>query len=363
MYDDLAPSGDLLRERAAPDDAGALRLRRVRDLGDVINATFRLLRDNLGELGLGLVLVVGPAALLAAMLSAWAQLQMEMATFDPADPTSAFGSSGYVIGFAASAVAAVVVQLLIQSTVLGYLERYRRGEAGTVTPQRLWEATKKAFGPVLSTTAIAIGLLLTGFLAFTMLAAVTGVVGILVMLGALAGMVYLAPILSMLYVVRVAEGEGFWDGFERARDLVRGQWGPTFGVIFVATLLAVAIMLVLSIPGAVVQAAFSFNTLEGGGPLRVVAIAVAALFGVVAYAAYVVPVVAAAVQYFNLVERKEGAGLMADLDALQARPSPPAPQPAVPVPLWRPEPEAEAPPAGTGFRGGGFDDEGGGRAG
>src|SRR5690606_1234494 len=153
MYDDLAGSGDLLREQAPPDDAGAIRFRRERDLGDVVNVTFRFLRDNAAELGRGLLVIVGPVALVAAMVSAWAQLQMEAAVqgaFDPADSMSPFGDEGYVTGLILTVLAVVAMQLLIQAVVLGYVERYRRGAAGTITPAVLWEATKEAFRPVMS---------------------------------------------------------------------------------------------------------------------------------------------------------------------------------------------------------------------
>lgn len=361
MYDDLAGSGDLLREPAPPDDAGALPFRRERDLGDVVNVTFRFLRENLGELGLGLLVVVGPVALVAAFLSAWAQLQMETALagpLDPTDPEALFSTPGYVAGLAVTVLVTVLMQLLIQAVVLGYVERYRRGEAGTLLPTEIWEATKRAFGPVLSTTAIGLGLALGVFVALSFLTAVSPAFGLLAMLVGLVGVVYLGPSLTMLYVERVAERDTFWDGFEVTRGLVRGQWWPTFGVIFVSGLIAVVIMLVLSIPGAVVQAAFSFNTLDGGGTLRVVGLAAGSLFGVLVYAAYAVPTVASAFQFFNLVERKEGRGLGARLDALAAAPERPSALP--PAPLSEPAPE---PPAERGFRGGGFDDGARGEAG
>jgi hypothetical protein len=358
MYDDLAPPGDLLREVAPPDDAGALRFRRTRDLGDVVNVTFRFLRENARELGLGLLVVVGPVALVAAALSAWAQLQMAAALagpLDPANPEALFESAGYAAGLGVTVLVTLFMQLLIQAVVLGYVERYRRGEAGALPPTEVWEATKAAFGPVLSTTLLGLGLFLGFFVAASALAVAVPALGFVAMLAGLVGAVYLFPILTLLYVERVAERDGFREGFERTRDLVRGQWWPTFGVLFVSTLVAVVVMLVLAIPGSLVQAVASFNTLDGEGAPSVAAVAVGALFGVLVYAAYAIPTVAAAFQYFNLVERKEGAGLLAELDALGARPAPDVP-PVPPRPrAWRPEPEA--PPAGSGFRGGGFSQE------
>ncbi|HLT47854.1 MAG TPA: hypothetical protein VK002_11545, partial [Rubricoccaceae bacterium] len=260
----------------------------------------------------------------------------------------------------------VAMQLLIQAVVLGYVERYRRGAAGTITPAVLWEATKEAFRPVMSTMLIAMGLFLAFFVAFSLVTALASafglflvLVGFLLILIGMAAMVYLFPIVSLLYVERVAEGDGFWEGFAVVRDLVRGHWWQTFGLLVVVTIIVVVIVLVLSIPGVLVEALFSFNTLDGGGALRIVGLAVSALFGVLAYAAYAIPVLASAFQYFNLVERKEGTGLFGALDALAG----PAEEAAVPAPSWRP-PEAPsparppAPPTERGFRGGGFHDGG-----
>ena len=358
MYDDLAGSGDLLRDPAPPDDAGAIRFRRERDLGDVVNVTFRFLRDNARELGRGLLVIAGPAALVAAILSTWAQLQIETALsgpYDPSDPAALFGSEAYLRGLAVSLVVVVAMQLLIQSIVLGYVEGYRRGAAGALAPTELWEATKRAFGPVFSTMAVTVALLFALFVAVSLVTALVPVLGLLGALALMALAVYLVPILTLLYVQRVAEGDGFWEGFEATRDLVRGHWWFTFGLLVVVALLVFAVSIVLSVPGLVVQTAFGFNTLDGGGGLSVVAFAVTALFGVLLYAAYVLPVVAAAFQYFNLVERRDGTGLLARVDALGAEPRDEA------APSWRPSAGDGGPEAG-GFRGGGFPDEGGGRA-
>jgi hypothetical protein len=358
MYDDLAGSGDLLREAAPPDDAGAIRFRRERDLGDVVNVTFRFLRDNGRELGRGFLVIVGPAALVAAFAGAWAQAQMERAFSvppGPSDPTAVFGSSGYLTWLGITLLLAVLTQLLIQSVVLGYVERYRRGEAGTITPARLWEATRAALVRVTTTTLILVGLLFAS--------AFVWIVPILGFLLWFAGAVYLVPVVALLYVERVVEGDGFWDGFEATRGLVSGRWAQTFGLLFVVGLVVFGIALVLSIPSLLVGAVFSFNTLEGGGALRLGALAVSALFGVLVYAAYAVPVAATAFQYFSLVERKEGTGLFREVNALARAPA--ERQEAPGAPAWRPAaepPAADAPaadvPAERGFRGGGFFDEG-----
>lgn len=359
MYDDLAGSGDLLRESVPPDDAGPIRFRRERDLGDVINVTFRFLRDNARELGRGLLVIAGPVALLAAILSTWAQLQMETALaepYDPGDPAALFGSEAYVMGMAVTLLVVVAMQLLIQSIVLGYVERYRRGEAGALPPAELWEATKAAFGPVFSTMAITAALLFALFFVVSLVTALVPLLGLLAALAMMALAVYLVPILSLLYVERVAEGDGFWEGAEVTRGLVRGHWWLTFGLVVVVALIVLAVSVVLAIPGMVVQAAFGFNTLDGGGGVSVVALAVTSLFGVLVYAAYAIPIVAAAFQYFNLVERKEGTGLLARVAALGG---PPPTEPEGDEASWRPSEGTGGETAvGRGFRGGGFREEG-----
>jgi hypothetical protein len=259
----------------------------------------------------------------------------------------------------------VAMQLLIQAVVLGYVERYRRGEAGAVTPEALWEAAKETFVPVLSTTFIAMGLFFACGIALAFVATIVPVLGALAVLALMAGVVYLFPILTLLYVERVAERDGFWEGFETTRDYVKGHWWATFGLLVVVTLIVFGIMMVLAIPGALVQTAFGFNTLEGGGDVEVVALAVSALLGVLVYAAYVIPITAAAFQYFSLVERKEGTGLLMRVDALRGE-AEPAATASVPVASRRASEAAsdaplssEAPsPAERRFRGGGFHDEG-----
>ena len=349
MYDDLASAGDLLHDPRPPDDAGAIRFRRARDLGEVINATFRFLRETFRELGLGLVVVAGPLALIASALTVWAQGRLEQALTagpDLTDPLAAFDSPAYMQWLVVTVALVLFVQLLLQSAVLGYVERYRRGGAGAIPPGELWEATKRALGPVVSTTLIVLGLALLSTVVMAL-----PILGVLVWT---AGLLYVAPIVSLHYVERVAEGDGFVEGFARTRALVRGHWWMTFGILIVAGLIGFVFSLVVAIPGGLLEAALGFSTTEGGGALRVVAVAVSALFGVLAYATVAVPTVAAAFQYFNLVERTEGGGLQAEVDRLATRRSP-APDDRGGR-SWRGPSEPPDAPPGRGFRGGGFDE-------
>src|SRR5690606_15574086 len=163
---------------------------------------FRFLRDNARELGRGLLVIAGPVALLAALLTTWAQLQMETALaepYDPADPAALFGSDAYVTGVAATLLVVLVMQVLIQSIVLGYVEGCRGGQAGALPPAALWEATKGAFAPVFGTLLYTVALLFAVLFVVSLVTAVVPLLGVAMVFGVMVLAIYFFPILTLLY--------------------------------------------------------------------------------------------------------------------------------------------------------------------
>ncbi|NNF59014.1 MAG: hypothetical protein HKN04_12335 [Rhodothermaceae bacterium] len=367
MLDDLSTSGGLLGDDAtAPDDQGALRFRRVRDLGGVINVTFRFLSETWRELGMGLLVIVGPVAVLAALASVVLQNQMlgtmaGLGQVDPNDPFALFGQF-FTPAYFAVLLFGFLAPLLVTAVTLAYVRLYRAGEAGAITPGFLWAETRTTLGPVLTTTLALVGL---GILSI--------VVALIPCLGLLAGFafwIYLVPIVSLLYVVRTLEGDGLAEGVRRVRSLIEGRWAPSFGTVFVAGVIVFIIAMVFSIPSSMVSFGWTMNTLSGeppGSGTRVL-MAVGAVLGTFVYATYVIPVLAAAFLYGSLAERAESTELHAAVEAIGLTPRPEdtvmdpplraQPDDDASLSSWRPSSDDAPPSSSSGFRGGGFDEDG-----
>lgn len=356
MIDDLASQGSLLYQPESSDDLGAIRFRRERDVGDIINTTFRFIRDNLRELALGMLYIVGPIALLSTVLSFLVQSQMQASMFDltnmsnnPLEIYASIVTPAYV-GYL---FLLLVVQILVSAVVLGYVSLYREGHAGEITPGILWAEASHMLWPI-----IALSLLVVLFVILSLVIWIVPCLGAPAWLGA---WVYLFPSLSMATVSRALDQDSAMAAIKRPYELVKGQWGMSFGTMAIAVIVFMVIAMLLSIPGAIVGFASAMGTLEGDNPggASSVLLAIGSVLSTLTYLGYTIPLVAGAFLYFNLIERKEGAGLFADIDLIDSESS--VRREADDHSLRdRRMPEAEPGESsgfrGGGFRGGGFDD-------
>ena len=304
MYDDLTPAGDLLHDPAPAHDAGAIRFVQRRDVGDVINATFAFLRENWRELGRGLLFVVGPLALLAALASILAQLHVERA-FSEVDTVpidnpfwmlQAFLSPAYAI----TVLLGFLTPLAVTASTLAYIECYRQGEEGAIAPGRLWTVVRTMLVPVASVWLIFLALFILGLL-----------IVLVPCLGALAyaaGVLYSVPIAALTLVARAYERDTFGAALQRTRELVKGNWLRSFGVVFIVGLIVAAISVVLAIPNLLVGGGFQLNTLadEISSGQRL-AMAFSTLFATLAYiVAYPIPIRGSDVSVLRARRRRRG---------------------------------------------------------
>ncbi len=318
MIDDFGRAGALLNHPDSSDDLGTIRFREERDVGDIINTTFRFLRDNLREIAAGMLYIVGPIALLAAVLSFFVQSQMQALTFEftnpGANPFDILGSI-FTPAYLVYIGLLLVVQFLVTAVVLGYVRLYREGYAGGITPGVLWAEASHHIWPIL-----ALSLLVGLFLMLSVLVWIVPCLGALVWL---AAFVYLSPSLSMATVSRVLDEDSAMDALKRPYELVKGQWGMSFGVMAIALVAFMVFAMVLSVPGAIAGFGSAMGTLTGdnpGGGSRVL-LAVGSVLSTLTYLGYTIPLVAGSFLYFNLIERKEGVGLFSEIDRIDAAPT------------------------------------------
>jgi len=296
-----------------------INLRKVRDVGDVLNDTFRFIRQNIRVLGKSLLLIAGPAIVLSAIPSA--MLQISGFGVDPTNTTGA-AMTGSLIGLylvlviVFSMAASVLSVAVVHSTVMLYQDYGPDG----FEVQDVWEMTKAHFWTIL--------------LAILLIAVVVTVPAIIVIipcLGALAyivGLVYFMVSIAPLFPMLVREQIGIIDGMKRSMALVKEHWWATLGVVFVAFMIYSMLGGLFMVPYYIFFFINMMHTIDATSvsPLihvgMVVSSAVGSLGTILLYS---IPLIATALHYFNLVERKERTGLMTAIEAID--PSPPAETP------------------------------------
>jgi len=135
--------------------------------------------------------------------------------------------------------------------------------------------------------------------------------------------VYTGVILSIFPVVRAQENTAAVDGIKRCFALMKDFFWNSFGFFFFVGVAQIILSLIFSFPNMIVKVALPLmmpdmvsSSSDGSGVVQVVHIMTSIISTGGSELMYVIEISAIVIQYFNLVERKEGVGMMSKLDLL-----------------------------------------------
>jgi hypothetical protein len=286
-----------------------------RDFGQKVTAIFEFIGAHWRPLGRVLLYLGVPAALLHGIVSALLQSQlMRFLHDDYTQPmeygylSSAFHSPLYYL----NTMVTSIFQAVLILSVYGYLvECLHPTQPGApITVATVWANVKKRF---LGTFTFLFILALLWAAVFFLYS--TGepfaIFGFVVLSAAGA---YLAVTLSLFFIVQAVEDRTFGAAFSRCRQLMRGNWWATFGLIFLILFLLgmlrvgagmLTALLVASLTGAGLLGAAG-NDKEG---LSLIGLLLGSLSTIISLVLYPPILLTLAFQYFDLAERQEGVGL------------------------------------------------------
>ena len=294
--------------------SSSIALYRERTATDVINATFRFLRAHFGPLAKALLLLAGPALLLANIASAFS-----------ADP-QATATGGIRPGFFLVQMAFTLLgSVIAMGVTIGAIQiTYVDGPAA-LTTRRLWKAVR-THGVALFGRQVQIGLIIGGGSLFTAVAAggtigvlsasgstaLAVVVGGLLLLLFLGFLFYAAPTFMLLIPGQVDAERSI--SLMRCVRLVKGRWGQTLGVWLLATIITMVLFSVGWLPRLVMN----FLTAMGSTPTDTTGLVLAgSVAGVANTLAPAVTYTAITFQYYNLIEQKEQVSLEEDVGRIE----------------------------------------------
>ncbi|WP_375417032.1 hypothetical protein [uncultured Hymenobacter sp.] len=288
--------------------------RQEREFGQKISAAFDFIRVHWRPLGRVLLYTVLPAALLTGVLNSTLQLTMWSKLTAPATAglrgaqaqlaqlSELTGSPLYWLNL----LLTIAFFSLLVLSVYGYVLGCLRGAASRLASPDGADSLPPAAGVSVAEVwrVIRREFVSTYFSIF----GIYFLIGVGFFFLVLPGL-YLSIMLSLFFIVKLVEGTGFRDTVGRCRQLIRGKWWSTFGLIFVMGLLVWGLFILVGI----------VSTLLGGGAavlLRgnawqspVFVIVANTLSTGLALLFYPPLLLVLAFQYFNLVERQEGVGL------------------------------------------------------
>lgn len=281
------------------DTPEPINFHRRRDAGDVLSDSITFLREHFFDLGKGFLYIVGPVLVAIIVIQAFTQDQASAfeEMFNPSADPEAF-SSMFGPAYFLSIALVFFASVLVYAVGFAYVFLYIEGAPGPITVSDLWDRTLRVLSKVFLT-----------MLGLFLLALASMLLVLIPCLGALAwlaGWVYLLPAVSLILPARLIDEGDFFSAFRRARHLVEGYWGQTFGVVLLVGVVMMVVGLAVSLPVMIVGGVIAFHGAAEVGPLMRVLLTLSTVLGSLAYFSYVLFPVAATMHYYNLVRKQEG---------------------------------------------------------
>lgn len=279
-------------------ETSTIKFKQQRDFGEIFNATFAFIRQEIKPLGKAILYFVLPLLIIGSILAVYISIEQQkyinaLAAVNPGDIANTFGllSKTFKFTFLTMLVYAVVFTTL-KCTIYGYIKVYNTKGAGQVSTDDVWVEIKKFFFPVLG-TSIVVGLIVGVGMVFCLIPGI-----------------YLGVCLSMIYMALMFENIGFSESFTRSFYLIKQNWWITFGIILVAYIMVYLVGLLLSIPAILLgfKSLFtSIKSMQEGTMMNfsTTYFIVTSITSLIVYVLFAIPFIAVALQYFNLVEIKE----------------------------------------------------------
>jgi hypothetical protein len=274
-----------------------------RDFGEKINVTFAFLIEQIKGLGLALLYIVGPVALIGGAITGYAQAGL--LTNAPSVNTSgagllAFYASLFSGGVLVGMVFQIVGYLLTSLVTYCYIRLYTQQPDRKIEVSAVWEEVQQFIG-----SGVMLGIASTFIIAFAFI--------LLVIPG-----IYVGVALSLATSVLVFERADVGSAISRSFSLISDNWWATFGLLIVMGIVAGIIGAVFTIPAGLVTGLMSASALKGLSILSIILTAISSLGTSLLQS---LSATAAAFQYFNLVEEKEGHGLLTAIESIGQTPS------------------------------------------
>ena len=273
-----------------------------RDFGEKINATFAFLTEQIKGLGLALLYIVGPVALIGGAITGYAQAGLLSSARSGNTPEGilAMYSSFFTGGFLVGLLFQVVGYLLTSLVTYCYIRLYIQQPDRKIEVSAVWAEVQQFVG-----SGVMLGI------------ASSFIIGFAFILLVLPGM-YVAVALSLATSILVFEQADVGRAISRSFTLISDNWWATFGLIFVMGIVAGIIGAVFTLPASLVTGLMGASALKGLSILSIILTAISSLGTSLLQS---LSATAAAFQYFNLVEEKEGSGLLTAIDTIGQTPS------------------------------------------
>ena len=281
--------------RGIAGGANKIEFRKARDFGAIVNDTFAFTRQNIRVLFKSLVFIVGPLMVVLAVLSG---------LYNVENFTRLAGKNAAENVFAGILTAKYGLIMLLSlasytlTTLIAceYMVLYMDSPSGEVAFEDVWRDTKRDFFMLMFTS-------IGNF--FVILFSIV----LLIVPG-----IYFMVVLTLVPIIRVRERIGYFASLGRSMKLLSGNWWFTFGVLLIMGIIVLSMGWILGVPSGAVAFLAMFHKADAASPLYQFLFMASGLINQFYSFLSVLVLVATALQYFSLIEKKEGLGLLQKIE-------------------------------------------------
>ncbi|MEO6914420.1 MAG: hypothetical protein ABI151_01225 [Chitinophagaceae bacterium] len=273
-----------------------IEFRKVRDFGENIGDIFQFLRQEAKPFLRAFFAICGIFMLLTSVMSGLLQAQMftgvfDTATFNRVSPFSRIFTANYFL----TVLVAIVTYSSMHVTVFSYIKGYIDNGNNSPDIEQVWKLFTKNFSKVFLLTIPIHLLTIIGFL----FCLVPGF--------------YFGVVLAPFAMILIYEGLTFGEAFARCTYLIKENFWSSFGIYIVAMIIYYAAQTLI---GGIVAGSAGLLTYFTTKDFKSVIGIATSFINIFGYFFYVIPLLGIALNYFTLVENKDGLGILNRIDTI-----------------------------------------------
>ena len=277
-----------------------IQFKQKRELGEIINATFKFIRENYKILFKYFMSLVGPSFILLIAALSYYTYTVPASILQSMD----FSSGDFIIGFAVLGLSLLIYYSYLYATIYHYIKSYMKHE-GETDETEINAGVKNDFGRLLILFLVSAILMFAGFVLFV----IPGI--------------YLFVPLSLVAAIMVFKQTNLTDTISYAFTLIKDNWWMTFITLIVTSILVYIIGLVFQIPLIIYTLVKMMTMVQEGGSAEDIAsnsdwilIVLQVLASLIQYILTSITAIVIAFVYFSLNEEKNLTGTFEQIDNL-----------------------------------------------
>lgn len=283
----------------------AFEFKKERDLGSILNATFVFLKQEFKPLFKCVIVYAGPFILLAAIAAGYYQSNAMNSMFLFKNANFAQNIENFLFYFALLMGASVLSYTMLICTVYSYIKLYTDRGKNNFTFEDVGKMIASNFLKVFGTNILVFLVIAIG----TIFCVIPGV--------------YLAVSLCLIYSAMLFEEKSFGAAFSRSFKLTHFQWWWTLLLILVIYMIVGVASYILAVPQMIFSFMYGLNSIKAGaetsGTMKDTMLIITTCVTFINSLLSVIPFIAMALQYFNIVEKKESPALLQKIEKMGER--------------------------------------------